>query len=128
MTRHAYHLAGCAHPGQPIPLASRVGPLLMSSNIGGQDRDGTLPSEPADEIASAFSNMLEVLRMAGGTADHVVKVDVAVSNLELRGEVNRSWLVCFPSDRSGPARHVRAAELPGGMRIQLAVTAFIEAS
>jgi 2-iminobutanoate/2-iminopropanoate deaminase len=125
MDRIVINVDGLGHSTQPIPLAARRGPLLVSGTISGRDRaSGQRPDSALDEIRTAFANLQAVVSASGMDLDAVVKVDVALSDPALRTEVNQVWLELFPSADDRPARHTKSGDLPGDLRIQLSVMAF----
>lgn len=123
--RHSIDIPGLGHGSQPIPAASRVGPLLVSGGISGKDPEtGSIPEDPAAEVAQAFANLKTLLDAAGATPEQVAKVTVFVKDRDIRTHVNPPWLELFPDPESRPARHTLETSL-AGMRIQLECLAFI---
>jgi 2-iminobutanoate/2-iminopropanoate deaminase len=124
MTRNVIHVEGLSHLGQPIPLAVRRGPVLVSGSISGRDRrTGERPESTVAEIENAFDNMGEIVRAGGLDLDAIVKVDVLLADLALRSEVNDVWLKVFPDESNRPVRHATQGLLPAGLRIQLSILA-----
>jgi 2-iminobutanoate/2-iminopropanoate deaminase len=125
MKRTVIEVEGLTHRGQPIPLAVRRGPLLTSGSVSGRDRaTGTRPDDTLTEIANAFDNVRAVLEAGGMDLDALVKVEVALSDLDLRGQVNEVWLKLFPDEHDRPVRHTTRGALPGDLRIQLSILAY----
>jgi 2-iminobutanoate/2-iminopropanoate deaminase len=125
MTRQLIHVDGLGHGNQPIPLAVRIGPLLVSGSISGRAPEtGQLPDDVAQEIAQAFENLAAVLREGGLGLDDVAKVDVALRAREDRQLLNEVWVSTFPNEHDRPVRHVTTPELPSPLNIQLAVLAY----
>jgi len=100
--RQSIQIEGARH-GAPIPMASRIGNILMSSAIGGQ---GETPEEVAE---SMFNNVRAVLKQAGTTPDSIIKMVVLMQDNDLRKHIDPEWLKMFPDEDSRPARH---AEVP----------------
>lgn len=124
-TRRSIEIPGLGHGAQPIPAACRVGPLLVSGGISGKDpATGTIPEDPAAEVAQAFANLKALLDAAGATPDDVAKVTVFVNDRDIRSHVNPPWLELFPDPESRPARHTLETRL-AGMRIQLECLAYV---
>ncbi|WP_026927052.1 RidA family protein [Granulicoccus phenolivorans] len=125
--RRSITVAGLEHGSNPIPAACRIGPLLTTGGVRGVDRaTGQLPSDPADEVRLAFANLSTLLEAGGAGLGDVAHVTVFVADKEVRPLLNTAWVEAFPDPDSRPARHVLAHDLPGGMRIQLEATAYIE--
>lgn len=126
MIRASIEVPGLEHGANPIPAASRVGPLLATGAVRGVDRDtGQLPKDAAREVDLAFDNLESLVRAGGARPEHIVHVDVFLGARHLRAHVNEAWIRLFPDPASRPARHVIHHELPGGMRVQLEALAFV---
>jgi 2-iminobutanoate/2-iminopropanoate deaminase len=115
---------GLGHGKQPIPLAVTVGPLLVTGNVSGVDKDsGTQPAELRDEIANAFANVGHVLDAAGFGLDDLAKVEVLLADPAARDTLNEVWTDLFPNADDRPARHTSVANLPNSLRVQVSITA-----
>jgi 2-iminobutanoate/2-iminopropanoate deaminase len=127
LARRSITLEGYRHGDQPIPAASRLGPLLMTGGVHGTDRaTGTVPDDLAAQVGNMFANLGAIVAAGGGTLDDVVKVTVFTAGAEVRALVNAAWVAAFPDPASRPARHSRTVpSLPGNIRVQCAATAFI---
>ena len=107
--RKSINYPGFKHEN-PIPNASRVGNILMSSIISGRDPEtGKAPPEAEAQIANIFKQIKLGVEAAGGTVDDIIKVnfwvrDPAVGRKMLNGE----WTKMFPNEASRPARHTLA--------------------
>ena len=115
--------------GQPIPMASKKGPLLMSGGIAGLDTIAkSVPDDAAEQTRLMFENVEKTLTAAGGSFEDVVKMTFYVKTQEAKASVNAEWVKAFPDEHSRPARHTRTYEhLPRNCVIQCDVTAWIEA-
>ena len=115
MARRSIEISGFGH-ANPIPAASRVGPLLVSSIIPARD-PGTdrIPDEVDAQLANLFHHVGEMLREAGADWRHVAKMTFYVPDLQLREAINRPWAEHFPDPASRPARHTQLA--PGGAKV-----------
>ena len=111
----------------PIPAAVRVGKLVCSSAIGGDD-PGTheIPEDKTEEIGNAFSCVRRIMEEAGGTPDDIAKMTVYLRDKSDRSLVNPFWLEMFPDEDDRPARHTVQADLPPGRSIQLEIMAMLE--
>jgi len=125
--RKSIHVEGFSHGANPIPAASRVGNIVMTGGINGQDASGKVPDDPTAQVAQAFANLEKIIKAAGGTLEDVVKVGVAVKSFDLRDEINVQWLKYFPDEHSRPARHTTKYDAFGGaVALQLEATAVID--
>jgi 2-iminobutanoate/2-iminopropanoate deaminase len=94
----------------PIPNASRIGNIVMSSVINGMD-PGTrnLPPDLAQQLANMFTHVKSAVEAAGGTVDDIIKVNVWMKEpVTEREALNREWVKLFPDKESRPARHTMA--------------------
>ena len=94
----------------PIPNASRIGNILMSSIISGRDPDThTMPTEAEAQIANIFKQIKLCVEAAGGTVDDILKVNFWVKDPAVgRKMLNGEWTKMFPDAASRPARHTLA--------------------
>ncbi len=126
MIRKSIVVAGLEHGTNPVPAASRIGPLLATGAVRGADpSNGQLPESVEDEVRFAFQNLVRVLEAGGASPADVAHVNVFVGADGLRGLVNDAWVGLFPDEASRPARHFVRHDLPGGMRLQLEALAYI---
>jgi enamine deaminase RidA (YjgF/YER057c/UK114 family) len=113
--RKSIEVEGFSHGANPIPAASRVGNVVMTGGISGQDPvTGKVPEDAKAQVALAFANLEKIIKAAGGTMDSIVKMSIAVKTFDLRDEINVQWLKAFPDEHSRPARHVVKYDHFGG--------------
>lgn len=126
MARRSIEVPGLHHGGLPIPQASVVGNLLVSSGISPLDPgSGTVPGDTDTQVALAFANARRILDAAGGSPGDVVKCTVFVRDKGIRPVVDKHWLEMFPDETSRPARHTLRIDLTDPMQIQLEITAVL---
>ena len=125
--RKSIEVEGFSHGANPIPAASRIGNIVMTGGISGQDpATGKVPEDQTAQVALAFANLEKIIKGAGATLADVVKVGVSVKSFAMRDEINVQWLKYFPDEHSRPARHVTQYDHFGGTTaIQLEATAVI---
>jgi len=124
--RRSIEPEGLAHPGLPIPAASRVGPLLATGGIRGVDRaTGQMPSDIEAQVRLMFANLKTIVEEGGGDLSAVAKINVWVAAPEHRAALNPVWVEYFPDPASRPARHTLVYDLPGGMLVQCDALAWI---
>ena len=93
----------------PIPNASRVGNIVMSSVIGGAN-PGTrdLPPTLEAQVANVFRYIREDIEAAGGSVDDIIKVTFFVKDpVTQRAALNDEWVRMFPDPDARPARHTQ---------------------
>ncbi len=110
----------------PIPAATRIGNLVFSSAVGGEDPEShELPEDSDSQIANVFRTIRAIMREAGGSVDDIGKLSVYLANMEDRKLVNPHWLEMFPDASNRPVRHTTAKKLPPGRRIQVEFVAVL---
>ena len=113
------------HP-QPFPPAVKVGNMIFSAAINGQDAaTGNFPKGQAEQIALAFANMGRIVEAGGGKTGDIAKVTVHLKDRKDRDLVNIEWEKMFPHANDRPVRHTVASELPSGRFIQLELIAVL---
>ena len=113
--RQSVNFPGLSHQN-PIPNASRVGNIVMSSVIGGSN-PGTrdLPATLEAQVGNVFGYIKSAVEAAGGTTEHIVKINFFVRDPATQREaLNAEWVKMFPDPNSRPARHTQA--LPADSR------------
>lgn len=104
----------------PFPAAVKIGNLVFSSAIGGDDpATHELPADKDAQIANAFRNVRAVLEAAGATPANIGKVTIYVADRDDRKLINPHWIEMFPDEDDRPVRHTTAAVLPPGRCIQI---------
>ena len=107
--RKSINYPGFKHEN-PIPNASRIGNIVMSSVIGGTN-PGTreLPPTLEQQVANVFGYIRHDIEAAGGTVDDIIKVNFWVKDPAVgRKMLNGEWSKMFPDPASRPARHTLA--------------------
>jgi enamine deaminase RidA (YjgF/YER057c/UK114 family) len=104
-TRKSISIEGLSHL-TAIPVASRIGPLLVSSVIMPFDA-GTrdVPEGIEAQYANLFRHIGEMLRAAGGDWQDVAKIEFWAASADARAACDRFWVDKFPDPASRPARH-----------------------
>ena len=126
-TRISYDLPGMLHTN-PIPIATRKGPLVVSGGIAGMDPATGAYLDGIDaQVEKMFENVREVMLLAGGTPEDIVKMTVWLPSRELRPHVNKEWVKMFPDAHSRPSRHsFNNPDLPKGCLVQCELMAYID--
>lgn len=123
--RQSFEVPGVKHAA-PIPMGTRVGDMVFSSGIMGQDPAmGKLPEDAKSQVQFAFANMEALMKAAGGSVADVGRMTVFVKDNSLRPLVNEQWLKYFPDEHDRPARHTTVVDLAGGMLVQLEIIAVL---
>ncbi|WP_416896548.1 MAG: RidA family protein [Minwuia sp.] len=106
--RVSVEIPGFSH-SNPIPGASRIGNIVMSSVISGRNPDGSgMPEGMAEQVANVFAHIRSAMEAAGGSVDDIIKVTFWVEDpASGRAELNDEWVKMFPDADSRPARHTQ---------------------
>jgi 2-iminobutanoate/2-iminopropanoate deaminase len=124
--RRSINFPGFKHQN-PIPNASRIGNILMSSVISGVD-PGTrdMPPQLARQVTNLFSHIRACVEAAGGTPEDIIKVEFWMKDPGTgRGALNEEWVKMFPDEAARPARHTMALEPDHRGQVTCCVTAVI---
>jgi 2-iminobutanoate/2-iminopropanoate deaminase len=126
--RRSINVEGYGHVN-PIPAASHVGNLLMSSVITGRDpATGGMPGSIDEQCAQMFRIVRNIVEAAGGTTADIVKMTVWLRDPSNRDALNSEWVKLFPDPASRPARHTLPLASGGDSLIQCDITAVLEPS
>jgi enamine deaminase RidA (YjgF/YER057c/UK114 family) len=111
----------------PIPNASRVGNVVMSSVIGGANPGSReLPAALEQQIANVFHHIRHDIEAAGGSVDDIVKVTFWVKDpTTQRAALNAEWVKMFPDADARPARHTLTLPPDSRAQVQADFTAVI---
>ena len=111
----------------PIPNASRIGNIVMSSVIGGAN-PGTreLPPSLEQQVANVFANIRHDIEAAGGSPDDIIKVTFWVKDpAKQRAALNEEWVKMFPDPNARPARHTLTLPADSRALVQADFTAVL---
>ena len=124
--RRNIHIDGLEH-SNPIPLATKIGPFLVSGGIPGRDpATGKTGPDFDSQVVLMFANIRRVMAAAGGTTDDILKVSVWMNSGQSNKTLNDEWLAMFPDAESRPARHTFVYDdLPLDYQIQCEIQAVI---
>ncbi len=90
----------------PIPAASRIGPMIASSVITPRFPNSTeMPDDIETQVENLFAHIGAILQAAGAGWEHVIKLEFTVPSLDDRAVINGPFLERFPDPGSRPARH-----------------------
>lgn len=107
--RKSIYYPGYKHEN-PIPNASRIGNILMSSIISGRDPETkTMPADLAGQVTNVFRQIRLCVEAAGGSVEDIIKVNFWMKDPATgRAALNGEWTTTFPDPESRPARHTLA--------------------
>jgi 2-iminobutanoate/2-iminopropanoate deaminase len=124
--RKSINYPGFKHEN-PIPNASRVGNILMSSIISGRDPEtAAMPPDLAGQVSNVFKQIKLCVEAAGGSVDDIIKVDFWMKDPATgRAALNGEWARMFPDPGSRPARHTLALPASAATHLTCDFTAVI---
>jgi 2-iminobutanoate/2-iminopropanoate deaminase len=112
--RESFNVPPMIHQN-PIPTASRTGPLLFTSGISGRDLEtGQVPDDAEAQARNCFRILQAILDKFGAKTTDVAHIAVQVRDNAAREHVNKYWLEMFPDANSRPARHTVVNSDMGG--------------
>ena len=126
--RSSIDIEGLSHL-TPIPVATKVGPLVTSSvNAGYNPGTRECPEGAAAQLANLFSHVEAMLKNAGGDWSHVARMTFYAPDTSLVFEaLNEIWLEKFPDPASRLSRYTaRVAEDWGDILVCCDFIAYIE--
>ena len=123
--RTSIYVEGFSHKN-PIPAGCRIGPLLMSGSIQGNDPATGKPAASIEaQCRFMLDNVRRIVEAAGGSTDDIVKLTVWMKDRTQRPALNAPWLEMFPNPGTRPARHTMQSDLDMGKLIECDFTAYI---
>ncbi|MEX2430672.1 MAG: RidA family protein [Dehalococcoidia bacterium] len=127
MARKVIHIPGNWHGGQPIPAASKTGPLVTSGGVSGLDPETNKVAEDlTKQVEWAFEHVRRIMTEAGGSPEDIAHMNVYVKSRDVRPLLNEQWVKMFPNEESRPTRHtIQYDALAGGMELQIQFIAYV---
>jgi enamine deaminase RidA (YjgF/YER057c/UK114 family) len=123
VARHSVEVESFKH-ANPIPVASRIGSVLMSGVVTGRDaRAGSMPATIEAQCAQMFRTVNDIVEAAGGTPANILKMTIWLRDAGNREALNQEWVKMFPDPESRPARHTFPLTGAGDALVQCDVTA-----
>ena len=105
-SRVSIHTPGFGHDN-PIPVASKIGPYLASGVLTGRDPDTQqMPEDLDSQVANVFTHIRNLMQAAGGSPEHILKLNVHLVEYRNRAALNDHWQQMFPDPP--PVRHARS--------------------
>ena len=124
MTRRSIDIDTFSH-ANPIPAATRIGPLVVSSIIPPfNPGERKVPKDFQDCVRNIYLHMGKMLEAAGGSWEHVAKITFHVSDIEYREQLNDQFVEHFPDPASRPSRYTAIAT--GGAKVSAEFIAYVE--
>jgi 2-iminobutanoate/2-iminopropanoate deaminase len=107
MARQSIEISSFQHVN-PIPAASRVGPLLVSSVIAPRDPgEATVPDTAEAQYVNLFHHIGQILEASGAEWRHIARITFFVPDAAFRDSCNPIWVEHFPDVAARSARHTQ---------------------
>jgi 2-iminobutanoate/2-iminopropanoate deaminase len=125
--RQVLEVPGVGHGNAPIPMGVKIGSMVFSSGVMGQDPEThSLPPDPARQTELMFQHVKTLVEAAGGTTANIAHMTIFLKDNANREHINREWLKMFPDEHDRPARHILLWELGGQMAVQCEIVAVLD--
>ena len=91
-------------PDVPAPVShychvTRAGPHVWVSGVVGHAQDGSIPPDVVAQFDIAIATMDKCLKAAGAGPEHVVKVQVFMTDIRERPKINPRRIAYFGDNR-----------------------------
>ena len=103
----------------------RAGPHVWVSGIVGMDGDGHIPLETVEQFDLAIGVMDQCLKAAGASSEHVVKVQVFLTNIQDRASINPRRVSYFGDNRPVSTLVEISALVDPRLKVEIECQAFI---
>jgi enamine deaminase RidA (YjgF/YER057c/UK114 family) len=103
----------------------RAGPHVWVSGIVGMDGDGHIPLETVEQFDLAIGVMDQCLRAAGASSEHVVKVQVFLTDIQDRASINPRRVSYFGDNRPVSTLVEISALVDPRLKVEIECQAFI---
>ena len=124
--RTNFEVPGVGHH-DPIPMGSRVGPLLQSSGIYGIDPANGKVVEGRDAQTDMVIRIARgLMEQAGGSADDIAALTVMVQDFNDVPYFRARLVELFPDPLNGPALHFVRYGMPKHWHLQFHITAIMQ--
>ena len=124
MARRSIDIDTFAHVN-PIPAASRIGPLIVSSIIPPFNAgERKVPDDIQDCIRNIYLHIGKMLEAGGAGWEHVAKITFYVNDIKYREELNDQFVEHFPDAASRPGRYTALSD--GGPKVSAEFIAYVE--
>lgn len=117
-------------PGSRLPFSScvRVGDLLFLSGQIGVDEAGVLAPGMKAQVDQAMINIGQVLELAGGRLDQIVKCTVMLRDMACWEEFNAAYLPYFDPARLPARSAFGGVDLAFGAEMEIECIAHVPAA
>lgn len=126
MTIQRFMVEGQMEPVSHYCHAVRAGNQVWVSGIVGMMADGVIPESTADQFDIAMDAMDACLRAAGGSPEHVVKVQVFMTDISERAAINPRRIAYFGDHRPASTLVEVSALVDPRMKVEIECQAVLD--
>ena len=116
---------GIREPGSHYCHVARAGSHVWVSGVVGMDRDGQVPEGAIAQFDLAIGVMDQCLRAAGASSEHVVKVQVFLTDIQDRASINPRRISYFGDNRPASTLVEVSALVDPRLKVEIECQAFI---
>ena len=116
---------GVMEPVSHYCHAVRAGPLVWVSGIVGMDAGGNIPAGTVEQFDMAMDVMDQCLRAAGAGPEHVVKVQVFMTDISERAAINPRRIAYFGKHRPASTLVEVSALVDPRMKVEIECQAWL---
>lgn len=125
MTIQRFMVEGEMAPVSHYCHSVRAGNLIWVSGIVGMKADGFIPESTVDQFDIAMDSMDACLRAAGGLPEHVVKVQVFMTDISERALINPRRVAYFGEHRPASTLVEVSALVDPRMKVEIECNAVV---
>lgn len=125
MTIERYMVPDQMEPVSHYCHATRAGNLIWVSGIVGMTADGLIPATTVDQFDIALEAMDTILRHAGGLPEHIVKVQVFLTDIADRAAINPARIAYFGDHRPASTLVEVSALVDPRMKVEIECQAVV---
>lgn len=103
----------------------RAGPHVWVSGIVGMDGNGHIPLETLEQFDLAIGVMDQCLKAAGASSEHVVKVQIFLTDIQDRASINPRRITYFGDNRPVSTLMEVSALVDPRLKVEIECQAFI---
>ena len=125
MTIERFMVKGELEPVSHYCHSVRAGNLIWVSGVVGMRADGSIPDDTVAQFDIAMDALDACLRAAGGKPEHVVKVQVFLTDIAERASINPRRIDYFGENRPASTLVEVSALVDPRMKVEIACQAAI---
>ena len=122
----AHHRSGHPGPVSHYCHVTRAGPHVWVAGVVGQAQDGSIPSDVVAQFDIAVAVMDKCLKAAGAGPEHVVKVQVFMTDITERPRINPRRIAYFGDNRPASTLVEVKGLVDPRMKVEIECQAYVE--